>query len=60
MRDKNKRDERPEAYPRPTKTDIQIKDQPEFIDNEPEIEPGARNKEQETRNREQGERNDEE
>ena len=34
--DKNKkRDERPLAYPQPTKTDEQLKNQPEFIDQEP-------------------------
>ena len=60
MRDKNKRDERPEAYPRPSKTDKQLQNQPEFIDNEPEMEQGISNKEQETGNKEQGTRMKEE
>ena len=33
-RDK-KEEERPVAYPKPTKADVQIKNQPEFIDEEP-------------------------
>ena len=33
-RDK-KEEERPVAYPKPTKTDLQIKNQPEFIDEDP-------------------------
>jgi hypothetical protein len=33
--DKNKRDERPEAYPQPSETDKQLQNQPEFIDQEP-------------------------
>ena len=35
MNDKDKRDDRPEAYPRPSKTDNQLQNQPEFIDEEP-------------------------
>jgi hypothetical protein len=54
MSDKNKRDERPEAYPRPTKTDKQLQNQPEFIDNEPNKKEEISNKEQATRNNEQG------
>jgi len=53
MRDKNKRDERPEAYPRPSKTDKQLQNQPEFIDNEPEMEQEVSDKEQEARKKEQ-------
>lgn len=34
MKDKNKH-ERPEAYPKPTQTDNQLRNQPEFIDQEP-------------------------
>lgn len=34
MKDKNKY-ERPEAYPKPTQTDNQLRNQPEFIDQEP-------------------------
>ena len=59
MSDKNKRDERPEAYPRPSKTDKQLQNQPEFIDNEPEMERGISNKEQDTRNIDQETRNKE-
>lgn len=34
--DKNKKDEQPpEAYPRPSETDNQLKNQPEYIDQEP-------------------------
>ena len=33
--DKNKRNDRPEAYPRPTETDQQLQNQPEFIDQQP-------------------------
>jgi hypothetical protein len=29
------RHDRPEAYPRPTETDSQLKNQPEFIDQQP-------------------------
>ncbi|MFL5788711.1 MAG: hypothetical protein ACJ748_11705 [Flavisolibacter sp.] len=36
MDNNKKRDERPLAYPQPTKTDEQLKNQPEFIDQEPE------------------------
>jgi hypothetical protein len=32
MKDKNSR---PEAYPKPTETDNQLKNQPEFIDEQP-------------------------
>jgi hypothetical protein len=39
MKEKDKKDEsrndRPEAYPRPTATDNQLKNQPEFIDQQP-------------------------
>ena len=30
-----KEEERPVAYPKPTETDKQLKDQPEYIDQEP-------------------------
>jgi hypothetical protein len=33
LQDKN--NERPEAYPRPTTKDSQLKDQPEFVDQQP-------------------------
>jgi len=33
--EKNKRDDRPEAYPRPTETDKQLQNQPEYIDQQP-------------------------
>jgi hypothetical protein len=33
-KDRNKYD-RPESYPKPTETDNQLKNQPEFIDEEP-------------------------
>ena len=32
---KNEREERPLSYPQPTETDKQLKNQPEFIDNQP-------------------------
>jgi hypothetical protein len=35
MKEKNKREERPIAYPRPSETDTQIQNQPEYIDQEP-------------------------
>lgn len=36
MDNKNKKEEeRPVAYPKPTQADKQLKDQPEFIDQEP-------------------------
>jgi hypothetical protein len=35
MKEKNKREERPESYPRPTESDKQIQNQPEYIDEEP-------------------------
>jgi hypothetical protein len=35
MKEKDKREERPESYPRPTETDKQIQNQPEYIDQEP-------------------------
>lgn len=35
MDQKDKNDERPVAYPKPTATDEQLKNQPEFIDEEP-------------------------
>jgi hypothetical protein len=31
----NDKDKRPEAYPKPTETDEQLKNQPEYIDQEP-------------------------
>lgn len=31
----DKKQERPESYPRPTETDNQLKNQPEYIDNQP-------------------------
>jgi hypothetical protein len=59
MSDKDKRDDRPEAYPRPSITDHQLQNQPEFIDEEPnefrkEISgmPEDKNKEQEIRDKE--------
>jgi hypothetical protein len=35
MEDKNDKQERPEAYPKPTETDKQLQNQPEYIDQEP-------------------------
>lgn len=35
MRKKENKDDRPEAYPKPSEADRQLKDQPEFIDQEP-------------------------
>jgi hypothetical protein len=35
MRDDKNKHGRPEAYPRPTETDSQLKNQPEFIDQQP-------------------------
>jgi hypothetical protein len=32
--DQNKKNERPESYPRPTETDNQLQNQPEFIDDQ--------------------------
>ena len=34
-RDDKNRQHRPQAYPRPTETDSQLKNQPEFIDQQP-------------------------
>ena len=31
----NEKNDRPEAYPKPTETDEQLKNQPEYIDQEP-------------------------
>jgi hypothetical protein len=33
--DRDNRNDRPEAYPKPTETDQQLKNQPEFIDQQP-------------------------
>jgi hypothetical protein len=33
--DKNNKQNRPESYPRPTETDEQLKNQPEYMDQEP-------------------------
>ena len=33
--DENKREERPTAYPRPSETDKQLQNQPEYIDQQP-------------------------
>jgi hypothetical protein len=33
--EKNKNNNRPEAYPKPTETDKQLENQPEYIDEEP-------------------------
>ncbi|HWJ90926.1 MAG TPA: hypothetical protein VNR87_07425 [Flavisolibacter sp.] len=33
--DENKREERPTAYPRPSETDEQLRNQPEYIDQQP-------------------------
>ncbi len=33
--DKKKAGDRPESYPKPTETDKQLENQPEFIDHEP-------------------------
>ncbi len=33
--DKKRTDDRPEAYPKPTETDKQLDNQPEFIDPQP-------------------------
>jgi hypothetical protein len=35
MNDDRNKYERPEAYPKPTETDRQLQNQPEFIDQEP-------------------------
>ncbi|MGZ5190488.1 MAG: hypothetical protein ACXWCZ_05675 [Flavisolibacter sp.] len=35
MKEKNKKEERPIAYPLPTESDRQIQNQPEYIDQEP-------------------------
>jgi hypothetical protein len=35
MNDKEKRTDRPESYPRPSETDNQQQNQPEFIDQQP-------------------------
>jgi len=35
MNDKDKKDDRPGAYPKPTETDAQLKNQPEYIDQQP-------------------------
>lgn len=35
MREEKGRHDRPEAYPRPTETDQQLKNQPEYIDQQP-------------------------
>ncbi len=35
MKDDKKKYERPEAYPKPTATDNQLRNQPEFLDQEP-------------------------
>ena len=35
MNKDDKKNNRPEAYPRPSVTDQQLKDQPEFIDQQP-------------------------
>jgi hypothetical protein len=35
MNDKEKRTDRPESYPRPSETDKQLQNQPEFIDQQP-------------------------
>ena len=56
--DKNKREERPEAYPRPSKTDIQTQSQPEYIDEEPnkfekEVSDVQEDENNRTRNKEQ-------
>ena len=35
MKDEKNKTGKPEAYPKPTETDNQLKNQPEFIDQEP-------------------------
>ena len=35
MKEKDKKEERPIAYPRPSESDRQIQNQPEYIDQEP-------------------------
>jgi len=35
MNNKEKETDRPEAYPKPTETDEQLKNQPEYVDQEP-------------------------
>lgn len=35
MREEKKKHDRPEAYPRPSETDHQLKNQPEYIDQQP-------------------------
>lgn len=35
MKEEKNRSERPEAYPKPTETDNQLNNQPEYIDQEP-------------------------
>ena len=35
MNNKEKETDRPEAYPKPTETDEQLKNQPEYIDQQP-------------------------
>ena len=63
-KEEKRRDDRPLAYPLPTETDKQLKDQPEYIDQEPnEFEKtisdipaggGERNSEEGISNKEQG------